>query len=287
MDFLTFCQSHGIIIHDYPPIGQWKRYPTEDHPRKRNGAVKFLGNVGFVQNHAMSTVVSIWKPDSKDQQAFHSPSITELVKRQKMAEAEQRKQQQEATARAVSMLNQSEFLTHPYLAAKGFPKEVGHVYHQNGKKILLIPMRAGGSLVGLQQIDEDGGKKFLYGQKSGMATFCFDNKGTNILCEGYATALSVRFCMQQLKARYRIHVCFSAGNMAKVAETLEPGLLIADNDASGTGERVAQEIGWPYWMSPVVGEDFNDYHQRVGAFQAQQSLTQLMRELGIVRGHQL
>lgn len=287
MDFLTFCQSHGIIIHDYPPVGVWKRYPTQDHPKKRNGAVKFLGDVGFVQNHATSTVVSVWKPDSRERRASDLPSISELLKRQKMAEAEQRKQQQEAVTRAVSMLNQSEFLMHPYLAAKGFPKEVGHVYHLNGKKILLIPMRAGGSLVGLQQIDEDGVKKFLYGQKSGMATFCFDNKGTNILCEGYATALSVRFCMQQLKARYRIHVCFSAGNMAKVADTLEPGLLIADNDVSGTGERVAREIGWPYWISPVVGEDFNDFHQRVGAFQAQQSLTQLMRELSIVRGHQL
>lgn len=286
MDFLTFCQSHGIIIHDYPPVGTWKRYPTQDHPKKRNGAVKFLGDVGFVQNHATSTVVSVWKLNSRERRASDLPSISELLKRQKMAEAEQKKQQQEAVTRAVSMLNQSEFLMHPYLAAKGFPKEVGHVYHLNGKKILLIPMRAGGSLVGLQQIDEDGGKKFLYGQKSGMATFCFDNKGTNILCEGYATALSVRFCMQQLKARYRIHVCFSAGNMAKVADTLEPGLLVADNDVSGTGERVAREIGWPYWISPVVGEDFNDFHQRVGAFQAQQSLTQLMRELRMLRGHQ-
>lgn len=287
MDFLSFCHSHGIIIHDYPPIGVWKRYPTEDHPKKRNGAVKFLGTHGFVQNHAMHTVVSVWKPDSKELQGFRMPSTAEIIRKQKIAEEEQKKLQQEAVARAVSMLNQSEFLTHPYLEAKGFPKEVGHVYHLNGKKILLIPMRAGGNLVGLQQIDEFGSKKFLFGQKSGGATFCFDNKGTNILCEGYATALSVRFCMQQLKARYRIHVCFSAGNMARVAETLETGLLIADNDASGTGERVAREIGWPYWMSPVTGQDFNDYHQSVGAFQAQQSLTQLMRELSIGRNNNL
>ncbi len=37
-------------------------------------------------------------------------------------------------------------------------------------------------------------------------------------------------------------------------------------DASGTGERVAREIGWPYWMSDVVGEDANDYAQRAGVF---------------------
>ena len=64
MDFIQFARSHGIIINELPPINTWRRYPTEDHPRSRNGAVKFMGTHGFVQNHATSTVVSIWKPDS-------------------------------------------------------------------------------------------------------------------------------------------------------------------------------------------------------------------------------
>jgi putative DNA primase/helicase len=38
--------------------------------------------------------------------------------------------------------------------------------------------------------------------------------------------------------------------------------VIADNDESGTGERVAKESGLKYWMSDKVGEDFNDFHQR-------------------------
>ena len=62
MDFITFARSHGIIINELPPVGVWKRYKTEDHPKKRNGAVKFMGTHGFVQNHATSTVVSLWKP---------------------------------------------------------------------------------------------------------------------------------------------------------------------------------------------------------------------------------
>jgi phage/plasmid primase-like uncharacterized protein len=142
--------------------------------------------------------------------------------------------------------------------------------------VLLIPMRVGGNLVGLQQIDEDGGKKFLYGQRTNNAVFTFDNKGMNVLCEGYATALSVRLAFKQMKQRYTLHVCFSAGNMAKVAAGLEPGLLIADNDASGTGQRVAEESGWKYWLSDRVGEDANDYHQRVGLFRFTQSLTRSM-----------
>lgn len=286
MGFLEFCRMHGIIIHDIPPIGQWKRYPTEDHPRKRNGAVKFLGTHGFVQNHATSTVVSVWKHDPVHAPEYQMPSVSEMLRKQKMAEADTRKRQQEAVRKAVQMLNESAFQGHPYLEAKGFPKEVGHVHYQAGQPVLLIPMRAGGNLVGLQQIWADGTKKFLFGQKSAGATFCFDNKGINILCEGYATALSVRACMQQLKARYRIHVCFSAGNMVRIADGLPSGILIADNDESGTGERVAREIGWPYWISDSVGEDFNDYHRRVGLFAAQQSLTQLMRDTSAGRHHQ-
>lgn len=272
MDFIQFARSHGILINDLPPLGVWKRFPTEDHPRSRNGAVKFMGDVGFVQNHATSTVVSIWKPDSPITTKVKSTYLASI----RSAEDEQKKKQHQAMQRAVGMLNGSGLSMHPYLEAKGFPDEQGNVLWQDGKPVLLIPMRVAGNLVGLQQIDEDGGKKFLYGQRTNNAVFTFDNKGMNVLCEGYATALSVRLAFKQMKQRYTLHVCFSAGNMAKVAAGLEPGLLIADNDASGTGQRVAEESGWKYWLSDRVGEDANDFHQRVGLFQFTQSLTRSM-----------
>jgi phage/plasmid primase-like uncharacterized protein len=272
MDFIQFARSHGILIDNLPPLGVWKRFPTEDHPRSKNGAVKFMGDVGFVQNHATSTVVSIWKPDSPITTKVKSTYLASI----RNAEDEQKKKQHQAMQRAVGMLNGSGLSTHPYLEAKGFPDEQGNVLWVEGKPVLLIPMRVGGNLVGLQQIDQDGGKKFLYGQRTSNAVFTFDNKGMNVLCEGYATALSVRLAFKQMKQRYTLHVCFSAGNMAKMAAGLEPGLLIADNDASGTGQRVAEESGWKYWLSDRVGEDANDFHQRVGLFQFTQSLTQSM-----------
>jgi putative DNA primase/helicase len=272
MDFIQFARSHGILIDNLPPLGVWKRFPTEDHPRSKNGAVKYMGDVGFVQNHATSTVVSIWKPDSPITTKVKSTYLASI----RNAEDEQKKKQHQAMQRAVGMLNGSGLSTHPYLEVKGFPDEQGNVLWVEGKPVLLIPMRVSGNLVGLQQIDEDGGKKFLYGQRTSNAVFTFDNKGMNVLCEGYATALSVRLAFKQMKQRYTLHVCFSAGNMAKVAAGLEPGLLIADNDASGTGQRVAEESGWKYWLSDRVGEDANDYHQRVGLFRFTQSLTQSM-----------
>ena len=281
MDFINFCQSHGILISEHPPFGQWKRYPTEDHPHSRNGAVKYMGDVGFVQNHATSTVVSIWKPDSR---ASDLPTARDLAIKQKQAEADTKKKQAEAVRRAVEMLNQSVTQSHPYLVKKGFPEEQGHINFQGGQPILLIPMRVGGSLVGVQQIDALGTKRFLYGQRTAGAAFTFDNKGVNIVCEGYATALSVRAAMKQLKRRYTLHVCFSAANMVRVAAGLEPGLVIADNDRSGVGQAAAAEIGWPIWMSDKVNEDANDFHQRVGLFELSQSLTHSM--LGIrTSGH--
>lgn len=280
MDFIDFARSHGIIINDLPPIGQWKRYPTEDHPHKKNGACKYMGTHGFVQNHATSTVVSLWKPDSINQPV----DMRAIIIGQAKAERERTKLASEAVSKAVRMLNDSGYSSHEYLKAKGFPDEQGSVLHIEGKPVLLIPMRTGKSLVGVQQIWGDGTKKFLYGQRTSGATFTFDNKGLNVVCEGYATALSVRAAMKQLKRRYTIHVCFSAANMVKVAAGLEPGLVIADHDESGTGQAAAAEIGWPVWMSDLMGEDANDYHRRIGLFGFSQSLTQSMLGIGVL-GH--
>lgn len=277
MDFIDFARGHGIIINELPPIGSWKRYPTEDHPRKRNGACKYMGTHGFVQNHATSTVVSLWRPENADRIELDMRAI---IIEQARAERERAKLASAAVSKAVSMLNASGNATHPYLEAKGFDREMGIVLKIDNQPVLLIPMRTGKSLVGLQQIWPDGTKKFLYGQRTAGATFTFDNKGINIVCEGYATALSVRAAMRQLKRRYTIHVCFSAGNMVRVAEGLEPGLVIVDNDESGTGQQAAASIGWPTWISDRVGEDANDYHKRVGLFELSQSLTHSMLGIG-------
>jgi putative DNA primase/helicase len=284
MDFIQFARSHGIIINELPAVGSWKRYPTEDHPRKRNGAVKYMGSHGFVQNHATSTVVSLWKPEASDR--LTSPDMRAIIISQARAEQERKKLSTEAVNKSVRMLNESGYRTHAYLEAKGFPDEQGSVLNIENKPVLLIPMRVGKSLVGVQQIWEDGTKKFLYGQRTSGATFTFDNKGINIVCEGYATALSVRAAMKQMKHRYTIHVCFSAGNMVKVAAGLEAGLVIADNDKSGTGQQAAAEIGWPVWMSDLEGEDANDCQRRIGLFAFSQSLTQSMLQISSARHYE-
>jgi putative DNA primase/helicase len=270
MDFLNFCAAHGIIINHAPPIGIWKRYPTADHPKSRNGAVKFMGDHAFVQNHATETEVSVWNTD-----APVNIDVARIARAAKDADALRLKAQAEAAVKAKSILEQTVLAKHDYLKAKGFPEDWGRVWIKDGEQILVIPMWIDRTMVGCQLIKKDGEKKFLYGQRTAGAELCIDNKGEHILCEGYATALSIQKAMKGLKRPYTIHVCFSAGNMKRVAEG-KRGLVIADNDASGTGERVAKEIGWPYWMSDQVGEDANDFHMRVGLFKLTQSLTPLL-----------
>jgi putative DNA primase/helicase len=272
MHFLDFCRLHGVIIDREPPIGVWKRYPTEDKRHHRNGAVKFMGDHAFVQNHATETEISVWHSDGD--------SAIDPNKARRAVEAaarDIREKQQEAARKAASILNQCQIGYHPYLERKGFAEDQANVFLRDGLKIMAIPMRVGHHLVGCQLIDESGEKKFLTGQRTSNATFTFDNKGPHILVEGYATALSVRAALKALKRRYTLHVCFSAGNLAKVAATLPKGFVVCDNDASRTGENTATKTGFPYWMSDTVGEDFNDFHQRVGLFKASQSLGKVIK----------
>jgi phage/plasmid primase-like uncharacterized protein len=272
MTFIDFCRAHGIIIDTLPPIGIWKRYKTTDKPGSRNGAVKFMGTHGFAQNHATQTEVSTWRNEG-DSQIAHQ----EVQRIARQAQQETAKFNAQAAQKAGWILGQCKTKKHAYLETKGFADEVVNVWESDAGPVAVIPMRIGGELVGCQLINEDGTKKFLFGQRSGGAQFVFDGKGDHYLCEGYATGLSVRHALKNMKRRYTVHICFSAGNMVKVAAHLPGGVVVADNDKSGTGERVAREIGWPYWISDKVGEDFNDAHQRLGLFAVGQSLVKTVR----------
>jgi putative DNA primase/helicase len=272
MQLLDFCRLHGVIVDREPPIGLWKRYPTQDKPTHRNGAVKYMGTHAFVQNHATQTEISVWHAEGD--------SVMDPNKARKLVEAAHRdirEKQEKAAQKAGFILHQCQIGYHPYLKRKGFEEEQGNVWKNENELLLVIPMRVGYKIVGCQIINEEGGKKFLFGQRTSGAAFIFDNRGPNILCEGYATALSIRAAMKALKRRYTLHVCFSAGNMKKVADTLPNGFVVADNDASRTGQNTAEQIGWPYWMPGTVGMDANDEHQRDGLFKFSQSLGKVIK----------
>jgi phage/plasmid primase-like uncharacterized protein len=260
MNFEQFAALHGLVINRLIP-GKWVRVPTQDKPKHRNGAYRYMGTYGLVQNWATQTEPALWRADGETREA--AERVRQVVKE---AAIHQAQAAQKAAQRAMAILSECELAPHPYLASKGFPDELANVWNRETDNVMVIPMRCGNRVVGAQLIKPDGDKKFLYGQRSGGAEFVMGQRGMNVLCEGYATALSTQQALRNLKATYTLHVTFSAGNMKRVAERMPMGLVIADNDESGTGERVAREIGWPYWMADVVGEDANDYAQRAGVF---------------------
>lgn len=274
MRFEDFARQHGLILSNLQ-LDRWIPTPTEDHPRSSNGRYKFLGNVGWVQNWATMDKPATWFAEGH---TIDSPQIQKSIdeSRKRAMESSER-----ASKKAGWILHQTELKTHPYLVSKGFPEELGNVWHKDGKDILVIPMRIDSRLVGVQLIDDEGQKKFLHGQTTKGASFCMNAKGIPIFCEGYATALSIRECMKSCGIKYSIYVCFSASNMKHIARTIGEGFIVADNDPNHIGENSAKETGKPYWLSETVGEDFNDYHRRVGNFRASQNLKKVLLNSGV------
>ena len=252
MSFEAFAASHGLIIRNLVSE-KWVRVPTEDHPHKRNGAYIFQGDSGAVQNWAVHEKPIPWRDEN------YIVDYDALERKRKAHKQEIQKRQATAAKKAGWIMHQCKKGTHPYLAKKGFPNEPAWVWND----LLVIPMRINNSLVGCQMITAEGQKKFLTGQRTKGAGAVFDNKGAEILCEGYATALSIRRALKSVKTRYKITVCFSAGNILELAKSRPEAVLVADTDAMGLS--VAKRTGLAYWQSDVVGEDFNDAEVRIGS----------------------
>lgn len=252
MSFEAFAAEHGLIIKSLV-TDRWVRVPTTDHPHKRNGAYIFQGDSGAIQNWALHTKPIPWR--DKD----YKIDYDEIRRKQTNHLKETQQKQTAAAKKAAWIMHNSAKSQHPYLEKKGFPNEKTWVW--NG--LMVVPMRLNNSLVGCQLISENGDKKFLSGQRTKGATATFDNKGVEILCEGYATALSIRRALKTVRSRYKLIVCFSAGNILEIAKSRTEAILVADTD--DTGLSIAQKTGLPHWQSDVRGEDFNDAETRVGA----------------------
>ena len=268
MDFIQFCRAHGILIDSQPPAGVWKRYPTTDHPRTRNGAVKWMGDIGWCQNHATQVDVSVWRPDA-DAPGIDTQRIAEKARafEQKMRDGWER-----AVRRAHELIAKAKQAEHNYLHIKGFGDTRGLVLDE----ALIVPMRhwRTNDLVGAQAIrwndaDRKYEKKMIPGMRAKGAVFRLGSAraARTWLVEGFATGLSVEAAIRLLNLRDAVLVCFSAGNLMHVASrVVGERMVFADNDASGAGQRAAESTGLRYCMSGTVGHDANDMHMADGIY---------------------
>ncbi len=212
-------------------------------------AIVGTSNVGFIFNQAKERGFTRQnaKPMSAAEIAERNRRNEKLAKQ---AAIQKQKEQENATRKALFVWNQSTKANpnHPYLKAKGIndPIVLSSIRQQGGS--LVIPLKQGKNIVGIQRIFENG-NKFLPPNtpKRGSALIVGDTsqiaKGF-YMAEGFATAATIAVATNRACV-----VCIDAGNLPEIAKKLKPFvdkhntpvLVCADIDADHKGEKKANE----------------------------------------------
>lgn len=188
----------------------------------------------------------------------------------KAARDAERKKQNEAAASTVEIIwaeGAAASPEHPYLKRKGIQPHGAKI---TGDGRLMVPLfDESGVLASLQYIDAEGGKLYHPGGSVG-GKFCMigtlDVPGVLYVAEGYATAATIHEVSKR-----PVVVAYSASNLVPVTGTLrdlygqgQDIVIVADNDASGVGQKYAEQACAKYGarmvMPPIQG-DANDYAQ--------------------------
>lgn len=273
---LTFEQAmrlSGLLPRAIIADGKWRRCPTEDHPRKRNGAyILHPDGRGYWRNWALDDGVNAWADDNATQA---KPMDMERIKAQRDRERQYRIQ---SVRSARQFWNHSRPLSlpHAYIAKKGLlPLGCAGLRVNDG--LLVIPVMLGDSLISVQTIDAEGSKKFWPGApvKSGSFILHRDRFAITIFCEGLATGLAL---FQSVK-NARVIVCFNAGNLLDVTQYLKPTgsvVFAADNDhktkvlrgfnpgiekATNAAELIGAGVAYP---EGIEGSDWDDWLREIG-----------------------
>lgn len=277
-DFREVAESVGLRPRSILEDDRIHRCPTELHPKTRNGAYRTDGVRGWVKNWETGET-AIWHEAREARRSGPGVPLPLLARRR----AEEAAAAEFAAKTARHKVAKATAQTHPYLARKGFPKTLGLVF----EGLLLVPARRDGQIVSLQEISADGTKLTLKDSKIGGASFTIGSGRDEILCEGYATGLSVWAAASGLHLPVRVTCCFAAANVAAVAEKHPKAVVVADNDKPlpqfgglGAGEFYARRTGLPWTMPPNVKTDANDYHLAAGLPALQALVLDLMQRRG-------
>lgn len=202
----------------------------------------------------------------------------EMANARRMAEAkaardaEQARQYEVASSTVETIWSSAQGASpeHPYLQRKGIGVHGARV---TGDGRLVVPLYGqDGQLSTLQYIAHDGTKLYHPGGQTGGKFWMIgtaDEPGSIYIAEGFATAATIH------EATHRpVVVAYSASNLVPVTGSVremygqaQDIVIVADNDASGVGQRYAEQAsakhGARMVMPPILG-DANDYDQSGG-----------------------
>lgn len=271
--------SAGMTPPSNITAGRWMRFPGCGKGKSnRAGWCKLITPTMAVYGDWSTGLTETWFDDNHKNDAESASLLSQAKERERRFDAQLRERQAKAAEYAGMLINEAMVSTHPYLARKGFPELEGLVVR--GK--LLIPVRDSrryGQILSVQEIDENGEKLFLPG---GRTRGGIHRLGTPlerakriVLCEGYATGLSIEAALKRLTGTHATVVCFSARNLEVVAEGLPNAIVAADNDASRTGELSAIRTGLKWTMPGTTGADFNDMYLKCGVSAVMEAIREM------------
>lgn len=298
------CDAAGVKAPPSPPPpGKWKRLDTQEKNGRGDASILIFDDRrgGIVQN--WQTLKQY--PFRLDREAAPlDPKELARLRREAEARRQREAEEGEIAARvAADIVRTATADRHPYLEAKGFPDEFGMVHahptdHMPRTRLgeamakampegdgpwLIVPGRIGKRVVTVQFISASGAKKnLLRGQMAGAAHRIASGRETWV-CEGIATAMSVRAALRFLGRSATVLSAFSASNVASVAQAIPGAIIAADHDkpvetfdGQGTGEYYARRSGCVWIMPPAPG-DWNDHHMRKGL----RAVALLLREVRV------
>ncbi len=252
------------------PVGRFVRFPGSGKARGNQAGWCRLITPTFAVYGDWSTGLSeVWRDDAHVDTEESRRLYREAMQRERDYREQQRAKQDQVAEEASKIIRTSSVATHPYLARKGFPDVMGLVHDG----FLVIPMRDAldyERVVSAQMISPTGDKRFLTGGRAGGTCYrigAYPREARSVvLCEGYATGLSIHYALSRLPGPSCVIVCFSALNLEEVAKHYPNAFVAADNDVSGTGERSAVRTGLKWTMPYEVGTDFNDLMVNLGIY---------------------
>lgn len=288
MSFLAAMQASGLRPRALVPDGKWRRCPTDDKPRKRNGAyILRPDGSGSWRNWATESELNHWRDNTRT----HVASALDLARIEAMRERERQERRRGIDFARKLWVDAKPYRGHPYITTvKGLTSEgcsglrvwTGGVWIDADTKHhddwLIVPMWWNGKLMNVQRISSCGKhKRFIKAAPKHSASFELTRQRPALtsVVEGLATGLAV---FQSVR-HARVIVAFDAGNIQPVVQHLGlsgPVVLAADNDhrteARGKGnpgitkatqaaELIGAGVAWP---EDIEGSDWCDYLAEIG-----------------------